>query len=100
MKSGSWALPRKLACWPGVIDHLDAVGARRDRPMRTADLLRGVWFHVEHVEMTGAAPLKEENDGFGPRRWAFALRLSAQPLRQGQAEQTEAANGEQPTTRQ
>jgi len=45
-----------------------------------ADLLGRVRFHVEHVDMAGAAPLEEENDGFGARLGASPS-LSRGPFR-------------------
>src|SRR4029434_9269510 len=53
---------------------LDAVGAGTDWFVRTTDLFGRIGFHVERVDMTGPAPLEEENDRFNPRLRSLGLR--------------------------
>jgi hypothetical protein len=72
--------------------HLDAIRARRDRLVRSANLLRRVRLHVEHVEVTRPAPLEEEDDGPGLCLGTFLKRLGPEQLRERQAQQSQPAD--------
>src|SRR6185436_10016778 len=85
---------------------LDAVGAGTNGFVRTTDLFGRIGFHVEHVDMTGPAPLEEENDRFNPRLRSLGLRslrllggFGAQQTRQRHATKSKAPDLEQLSAR-
>src|SRR5690606_15499048 len=71
---------------------LRAWDARGDRLIRAADGVRRVGLHIERVDMTRPAPLKQKDDRLGPRTRPRGRRRSLEQPREAQSQQSQTAD--------